>query len=520
MKGLTLTTKEQTRLCILNSVLEKQCTAAEAAQLMQISERHLWRLLAAYRKKGATALAHGNRDRSPPNAIPAPVKDRILTLAQGPYRGFNHTHFTELLAEREGIKLSRSTVRYFLTAAGIQSPRHRRSPHHRYRRERMPQEGMLLQIDGSHHYWLEERGPKFVLLLAIDDATGSVPYALFGEREDKEGYFKLMKGVVERKGIPLALYSDRHVVFRPPQEPDDQQEGVVNIYKGKPTDFGRAMRELGINQIFAMSPEAKGRIERANGTFQDRLVSELRLAGASTMEEANLILHEFISRFNARFSVPAAQPEIAYRPISPDLDIDGTLCSRERRRVGRDNTIQYKGRNLQLFPGKDLSSYARTWVEVQERLDGQIMVYCRGELLTPVDAPPLAKTLRNTSVEETKALVSPLIDPLENEMKRPEPRAKMMCYPSEEMKALHISLVKAGMKRAQQNGKKIGRPRVSERPGFNERLADVLARISLGTLSRRKGAKEMEIGYATLKRIIDAGQSKADHPSNLLLTVV
>src|SRR5208283_1735855 len=165
--------------------------------------------------------------------------------------------------------------------------RHRRTPRHRYRRERMPQEGMLVQIDGSHHHWLEDRGPYLTLLLAVDDATGSVPYGLFQEQEDTEGYFRLMKGVIENKGIPLAVYSDRHLVFRPPQESEDGKDGTIVVYKGKPTDFGRAMREFGINQIFARSPEAKGRIERANGTFQDRLVSELRLAGASTISEAN-----------------------------------------------------------------------------------------------------------------------------------------------------------------------------------------------------------------------------------------
>jgi transposase len=519
MKGLTLTTKEQTRLCILNSVLAKQCTVAEAAQLMMISERHLWRLLAAYRARGAAALAHGNRNRSPSNMISSLVQEQIISFAHERYQGINHTHLTELLGEREGIKVSRSTVRRILTDAGITSPRHRKSPRHRYRRERMPQEGMLVQIDGSHHHWLEDRGPCLTLLLAIDDATGLVPYALFQEQEDTEGYFRLMKGIIENKGIPLALYSDRHLVFRPAREPDDQHDIGIHTYKGKPTDFGRAMRELGINQIFARSPEAKGRIERANGTFQDRLVAELRLAGATTMSEANLVLAEFLLRFNERFSVPAAQPVTAYRAIDAGSDIDGILCFKERRRVARDNTIQYKGRNLQLFPGTDLRSYARTWVEVQERLDDRIMVYCRGELLTPTDAPPLAKTLRNTSIEEIKAMVSPIVDTMENDTRLPEPRFKGMWYSSQETKELHSNLIKAGMRRALQNGKKIGRPRVSDRADFNERLFNVLERINIGTLSRRKGANELDIGYATLKRIIDAQQLEKKRGEDLLVAI-
>ncbi len=519
MKGLTLTTKAQTRLCILNTVIGKRCSVPEAAQLVGVSERHLWRLLSAYRDKGAIAIAHGNRHRAPANVTSLEIQEKIVNVVRERYQGFNHTHLTELLAEREGIKVSRSTVRRLLMHAGFPSPRHRRSPRHRYRRERMPQEGMLVQIDGSPHDWLEDRGPCFSLLLAVDDATGSVPYALFREQEDTEGYFRLVKGIIENKGIPLAVYSDRHVVFRPTQASEGYNERTIQIYKGKPTEFGRAMRELGINQIFARSPEAKGRIERANGTFRDRLVAELRLAGAGTMLEANRILHEFIIRFNERFSVLAAQPETAYRPVDPDIDIDGILCYKERRRVARDNTIQYKGRNLQLYPTTDLRSYARTWVEVQERLNGQILVYCRGELLTPVDAPPLAKTLRNVSVEEIKAMAPTLIDPRENETRLPEPRPKIMCFPSPEMKAMHRNLIRAGMQRAQQDGKRIGRPRVSERPEFNDRLAGVLERINLGRLSRRKGAKELDIGYATLKRIIDAQVNNTDHTQKLLLAV-
>jgi len=231
-----------------------------------------------------------------------------MALARKRYLGVNHTHFTELLAEREGIILSRSTVRRFLTGAGIPSPRHRQFPRHRYRRERMPQEGMLVQIDGSHHRWLEERGSWLTLLLAIDDATGTAPFALFQKQENTEGYFRLMRGIIQQKGIPLALYSDRHFAFRYNGKAKEALEGALTE-KRNPTQFGRAMREMGVTQVFARSPEAKGRIERANGTFQDRLVTELRLAGARTLEEANQVLQEFLPRFNERFSVPATQSE-------------------------------------------------------------------------------------------------------------------------------------------------------------------------------------------------------------------
>ena len=362
MKGLTLTTREQTRLQILNTVMERRCSVPEATEVLGVSERHVWRLLAAYRKEGAAALVHGNRGCLPRNTTPTATRQRVVTMARGVYAGINHTHLTELLAEREGIVLSRSTVRRLLVGDGLTSPRRRRPPCHRYRRVRMPQEGMLVQIDGSHHRWLGEHGPWLTLLLAVDDATGAAPYALFREQEDTEGYFRLMKGIITQRGIPLALYSDRYFVFCHSMPGNETGDASI-VGKSRPTQFGRAMRELGVTQVFARSPEAKGRIERANGTFQDRLVAELRLAGASTIEQANSILEAFLPRFNGRFGVPAAQPEPVYRPEDPRLDTDGVLCFKERRKVAKDNTVQYHRQTLQIFPGTDRTSYARAHVE-------------------------------------------------------------------------------------------------------------------------------------------------------------
>jgi len=386
MKGLTLTTKEQNKLQTLNGVLEKHWPMREAAKIMGVSERQGWRILAAYRKEGAAALAHGNRGRTPANAIPPALRQKVVTLARERYCGVNHSHLAELLEEREGITLSRSTLRRLLTRVGMPSPRRGRSPRHRCRRQRMPQEGILLQIDGSYHRWLEDRGPWFTLYLAIDDATGTVPYALFREREDTLGYFELLKVIINQVGIPLGVYTDRHSVFHVERGPN---KGNVPF-----TQFGRALRELGITHVRANSPEAKGRIERANGTFQDRLVSELRLSGASNIAEANLVLWDFLARFNRRFGVPAAQPGRAYRPLNPEIDLEGILCMKERRRVARDNTVQYRQRTLQLFPDADKVSYAGAYVEIQERLDGQILACYQGKILTPQDAPPLAATLR------------------------------------------------------------------------------------------------------------------------------
>ena len=172
---------------------------------MGVSERHGWRLLAAYRKDGAAALAHKNRGRVPSNATPEAIQHRVAALAQERYERINHTHLTELLAEREGLMLSRPTVRRILVRAGLTSPRHRRPPQHRCRRQRMPQEGIMLQLDGSHHLWLEDRGSWLTLLLAVDDATGTAPHAIFQEQEDTRGYLSLLQGIIERRGVPMAV---------------------------------------------------------------------------------------------------------------------------------------------------------------------------------------------------------------------------------------------------------------------------------------------------------------------------
>ncbi len=496
MKGLTLTEREQTRLQILNRLAAQRIATHEAATILGLSERHTWRMLAAYRKEGAAALAHGNRGCRPRNAVAKEIRQRVITLARTRYEGFNHTHLTEILAEREGLMLTRSTLRGILLSAGLPSPRYRRPPRHRYRRQRMPQEGMLLQLDGSYHAWLEDRGPWLTLLLAVDDATGTVPYGVFREREDTQGYFTLMKGIVTRHGIPLGVYTDRHSIFRSVRP---RLEGDSGTLDRKPTQCGRALRELGVTQVFAHSPEAKGRVERANGTFQDRLVAELRLAGATTLTEANDVLGEFLPRYNTRFGVPPAQAGSAYRVPDAGLDIDGVLCLKERRRVARDNTVQYHGRTLQLFPHSDRPSYAGARVEVQERLDGRILVSYRGTVLTPQEAPPLAASLRAQAYAVPESAAPP--EPPPPIRKRPSP---VTWYEDSELKRRHRELVVEGMERARQLGKRIGRPPVTERDGFPQHFAAVAERIGSGGLSLRQAAKELEVGFATLKRLLDA----------------
>ena len=390
MKDVTLNQREQARLQVLNSVMEYQLPRVQAAEILGISERQLRRVLAAYRRDGAAALVHGNRGRKPRNSIPEDVAASAVILASGIYAGFNHSHLTEVLAEREGIHLSRQTLSRLLNRHGLASTRQHRPPKHRVRRERIPQEGMLLQIDGSHHRWLEDRGPRFVLLLAVDDATGTVANALFRPEEDTRGYFLLLEGVIRRYGIPLAIYGDRHGVFKFNGKPRHFTHPVG------PTQFTRAMGELGIEQIFARSPQAKGRVERMAGTFQDRLVSELRLAGAATIDQANTVLRDFLPHFNNQFRVPAQQSESAYRSLDSSLHLERILCFKHLRQVARDNTVKYQLRTVQLLPAQDRPCYAGVKVEVLEQSDGRLMVQHDGKVIAHQEAPPKAGALRAT----------------------------------------------------------------------------------------------------------------------------
>ena len=230
------------------------------------------------------------------------------------------------------------------------------------------------------------QAPPFTLLIVVDYATGTVVDALFCEKEDAHSYFLLIQGLVQRCGIPVALYTDRHEVFR--YTPGSGLPGMR-------TQFSRAMEELGIQMIFALSPQVKGRVERTGDTLQDRLVTELRLAGASSIGEANRVLEQFLPRFNQRFPVPPQHPEPAFRPLDPELCLEQVLCFKHRRKVARDNTVRSQLHTIQLLPGAERPSYAGAAVEVLEGLDGRLSVRHEGRILPAQEAPPSPVSLRN-----------------------------------------------------------------------------------------------------------------------------
>ena len=390
---LTLNKKEQNRLIVLNRVEGKGITVDKAALLLELSPRHVWRLLSAYRKEGASGLAHGNRGRVPCNRIDEGIRQEVMQLAISKYTGFNQQHFTEKLEEKEGIELSRSTVRRILLKHGIRSPQKRRPPQHRSRRERYPQSGMLLQTDGSPHDWLEGRGPSLCLIGAIDDATGEVPYGLFQEQEDTKGYMLMLKEIVMSRGIPLALYHDRHSIFELTQGKESTIEEQLSGQKPL-TQIGRIMKELGINSIPANSPQAKGRIERLWKTFQDRLTSELRLASVRTKDEANRILREFIIEYNRKFVVVAREPGVAYRQIPHGFKSDEVFCYKYQRTVGNDNVVRFVNQRFQILPDQERASYARCKVEVYAGLDGNLAVYYNKRRLAACLAPLESNRIR------------------------------------------------------------------------------------------------------------------------------
>jgi transposase len=388
--GLHLTAKDARRIDILIRVEAGLASASEAGALLGVSERQVRRLLARYRTEGAQSVVHGNRGRRPKHAVAEGVKAKVLELATDRYKGVNHTHMAELLREHEGIEIARSTLADLLREAGLRSPRpQKRRSLHRSRRERYPQEGMLWQTDGSHHDWLEGRGPRMVLLAVIDDATSNVPGARFEETEDAAGYMRLMRDVCHKVGVPQALYSDKHSIFWP-----TNGESLAEQLAGRrsPTQFGRAMAELGIQLIPAHSPQAKGRVERLWGTLQDRLVSELRLAGVTNREDANAFLPGFFKRFHRSFSVAPAELGSAYRPRLTLTKLDTILCFKHERVVAKDNCVKVGQIVLQVLPGPNRIGYAHATVTIHESLEATYAVFFQGRHL-PSKLVPLRRYL-------------------------------------------------------------------------------------------------------------------------------
>jgi transposase len=372
-----VTQKDKKREFVFRDLDAHRMTAVEAAQSLGISERQVWRLLAAFRQEGAEAVVHGNRGRAPKQTLSPELRQHIAELAQTKYTSFNQTHFTEKLWSDENIHVSRSTVWRVLQEAEIHPPRRHRRPKHRTRRERRPRAGMMLQVDGSDHDWFEGRGPRLTLLSAIDDATGDVAGALFRNEEDTHGYMLLLHQIVVQRGIPLAIYADQHSIFvHTPGDKETIDEQLAG--RRELTQLGRVLDDLQIEMIIALSPQAKGRVERLWGTFQDRLVSELRLARICTLDDANQFLKSYLPTHNARFARLPAETENAYRPVPAKLDLHVIFAFQYSRIVANDNTVRAGATTMQIAANAERSSYAKAKILFCVGLDGSTFIVHNG----------------------------------------------------------------------------------------------------------------------------------------------
>ena len=377
----TLTMQDEKRLEIIQRVFREELTVGEAATILAVSERQCYRIKGRVRKHGAKGVIHGNRGRLCRRKVKEKTVSRVVALARGKYQGFNDHHLTEKLKEHEQIELSREKIRRILRSHGIATPRKRRASKHRSRRDRCRAEGMMLQVDGSPHDWLQGRGPRLCLIGAIDDATGNVTGAFFAQAESSWGYLRLFCEIFKRHGLPQSIYSDRHSVFWTDREPT-LDEQLIN--KRPTTEVGRALDELGVTLILAGSPQAKGRIERLWGTFQDRLVSELRLAKAKTLEQAQAVLDRYLPEHNRKFSKPVqAQP--AWRKASAQ-QIEQALCFKEKRTVANDNTITFDSVIFQIPKKSPHRSYANKRIDVHVLLDGAVELFYKQEKIAAFDS--------------------------------------------------------------------------------------------------------------------------------------
>jgi len=346
----------------------------EAAQVLGLSERQVRRICEAVEERGARGVIHGNRGRSPANRLTEEVRRRVVELLEKKYGGFNDTHFTEKLGEVEKIAVSRASVQRLRKGAGIRAARRRRPRRHRRRRERKAREGLMILWDGSRHDWLEGRGPMLCLMGAVDDATGALlPGAHFVEQECAAGYLRVVREIAREKGLPWSAYMDQHGSLKR----NDDHWTLEEELRGEqePTQVGRALKAFDIEVIYALSPQAKGRVERLWGTLQDRLCSELRLAGARTRAEADAVLEWFGPDYDRRFAVPAADKTPAWRPVPAGVDVERVCSLAYEATVLNDNTVRLGGLVIDIPPGPRKRSYAQARVEVRQMLDGSWRVY-------------------------------------------------------------------------------------------------------------------------------------------------
>ena len=383
-----MNTKERRRLAVLGQVEAGHLSVAEAGHLLDLSERQVRRVWKRYQADGDAGLVHRLRGGPGNRRTDLAVRERALALYGEHYSDFGCTLASEMLLEHHGLVVDDQTLRRWLTSAGLWH-RRRKSPTKRRRRERRACLGQLVQMDGSHHDWFEGRRGPCVLMVMIDDAT-SLTMAWFVEGETTLAAMTIFEQWSRSHGLPTELYPDRHSIYRVNTKSADEQE--IRTGQRPMTQFGRAMSQLGVKLTCAKSPQAKGRVERMNGTLQDRLVKALRLAGINTIDAANTYLEQkFLTQLNQRFMVAPASAADAHLAVSEAV-LHASLCVQQQRTVGRDHCVSWQGRVLQLKAPKALASLAGKCVTVQQALDATVSVHWREQTVAwqAVDQRPHA----------------------------------------------------------------------------------------------------------------------------------
>ena len=363
--------RELVRLRVVETTFSGR-SARDAAAMLRLSVRQVFRLKARVRAQGARGVIHGNSGRRPANARPVKLRQRVLELHRTKFPKYNDCHFAEALAEEYQIEVNPETLRRWLRAADIPAKRrHRSNSNHRRKRERRARFGELVFIDGSPHPWFGLARPPTTLILATDDATGMPLYGQFEPQETLNGCFSVFYHVGRRYGLPEALYLDRAGQFT------TTRHGGNHVFQrdDKPTHFEIAMQTLAVQLIFANSPQARGRGERINQSFQDRLVAELNHHHITDPARATDYLNRvFIPKYAKRFGVKPRDPTAAFRPIPEGLDLRTVLCTKTNREVTNDNTISYQGQIYQLKPNTRTVCIAGTKVSVQQWFDDSLHV--------------------------------------------------------------------------------------------------------------------------------------------------
>ena len=415
MTVFSMSRAEIDRLHVLRDVIGERISAREAAQLMRVTPRQVFRLLKVYRADGPSALLSKRRGKPSNRSYPSVVRTEALALIKANYADFGPTLAAEKLAERHGLRLGVETVRRWMLAEGIwQDRRQRLKPVHqpRHRRDCV---GELIQIDGSEHWWFEDRGPQCTLLVFIDDATSRLMHLRFVELELTFDYFLAARTYLQRYGKQVAFYSDKHATFRVNKTGAVGGDGM--------TQFGRALHELNIDIICANTSQAKGRVERANLTLQDRLVKELRLAGISTMEAGNAFLPAFMEDYNRRFAKAPFSDKDVHRPLAQADDLDDAFAWREERTVSNSLTLQYDKVLFILEPNEMTRPLARQRVMVFDYPDGRLVIKHKGRDL-PYRIFDKVRQVDQAAIVENKRLGAVLAYVAERQKELGESRSK------------------------------------------------------------------------------------------------